>query len=227
VFVVWAGEDAIDGIDEFNETGRFVFTRVRNRDREVCVDVGGMTAKDDDTVREDDGFLDVVSDDENGASGDFVAEPKFEEFPAEGFGSENVERGEGFVHEKDFWFDDESARDADALLHATRKFLGIGGFKAVEAYGVNDAEGAFVPLDGRHAASFERSFDIFEDGEPGKERKTLKDDGDVRGFVLNRLAVPIDGARSGGRKSREHAKQSGFTAAGSAEKRDDLAGIDS
>src|SRR5260370_13463181 len=40
------------------------------------------------------------------------------------------------------------------------------------------------------------------------------------------MAVPVNGAGAGRGKTGQHAKQSGLAAAGSAEQRDDLAGID-
>jgi len=116
--------------------------------------------------------------------------------------------------------------NTDTLFHAAGEFLGVGGFKTIEADGVNDAEGALVAFDGRRAARFERGFDIFENGEPGKKREALKDNGNVGRFIANRLAVPVNLARAGGRETGQHAKQSGFAAAGSAEQRDDLAGVD-
>lgn len=54
----------------------------------------------------------------------------------------------------------------------------------------------------------------------------MKDDGNVRRFVADRMAVPVNGAGAGGGKTSQHAEQGGFSAAGSAEQRDDLAGID-
>src|SRR5580693_8877981 len=83
-----------------------------------------------------------------------------------------------------------SADNANALLHAARELFWISALETVESHGINDAERALVALDRKHAASFERSFHIFEDGQPGKKRKALEDDGNVRRFIANRLAVP-------------------------------------
>src|ERR1019366_4545814 len=51
----------------------------------------------------------------------------------------------GLVHEEHFGLDDESAREADALLHATRKFLGVCRFKAIQTDCVERAQSAFAP----------------------------------------------------------------------------------
>ncbi len=165
---------------------------------EVRMDVRGIAPEHDDAVGEDDGFFDVVSDDENRACGNFVIEPKLEEFTAKCFRGEDVKRGEWLVHEENFGLDDESAGNADALLHAAGKFLGVGGLETVEADRVDDAQRAFVALSGRHAAGFEGSLDVFDDRQPGKKRETLENDGDIRRLALHRLAVPIYGARGRG-----------------------------
>jgi hypothetical protein len=227
-FVLVAGlrENAIDGIDKLDEFGGFAIARVWHFHGEIRVNVCGIAAEDNDAIREDYGFLDIVGDDKNGARGNFVAEPKLEKFAAQSFRGEDIERGKRFVHEKHFRFDDQGAGDTHALLHAAGKFLGIGGFETVEADSIDDTQRALVALDGRHAAGFERSLDVFENREPGEERETLEDDGDVGRFALHGLAVPEYCARGRGRESRQHAEQSGFAAAGSAEQRDDLAGID-
>ena len=186
MFVIGTREDAIDLVDKLNEAGGFAVARMRHVHGKIGMDVGGIAAEDDDAVGENDGLFDIVSDDEDGARGNFVIEPEFEKFAAERFGGEHVERGEWLVHEENFGLDDESAGDADALLHAAGEFLGISGLETIEADGVDDAESAFVALDGSHAARFERGFDVFENGEPGKQRKALENDGDIGRTVAHR-----------------------------------------
>ncbi len=112
------------------------------RDLEVGADVAGIAAEDDDAVGEQDGFFDVVGDDEDGLGGDGLLLPELEQFAAQVFGGEHVERGEGLVHEEDFRLDDQGAGEADALPHAAGEFFGVGGLEAVEADGVEDLEAA-------------------------------------------------------------------------------------
>src|SRR6266478_1837560 len=225
-FEIGPREHAIDGVNELDKARGLAVSRLSDVHREISVNVSGIAAEDDDAVGENDGFFNIVGDDENGAGGDFVFEPELEQLAAERFGGEHVERGEGLVHEQDFRLDDESTRDANALLHAAGKLFGVGGFKTIESDGVNDAKRALVALDRRHAASFERGFDVFDDGEPGEERETLEDDGDVGRFAAHRLAVPEDAA--GGRRSKtgQHAQQGRLAAPRGAEERDDLTRID-
>src|SRR5258708_35602480 len=180
---------------------------MRNVNFEVRVNMRGVAAEYDDAVGEDDGFFNIVGNDENRARGNFVTEPEFEELAAKSLRGEDVQRGERLVHKEHFGLDDECAGDTDTLLHATGEFLGIGNFKTVEADGVNDAQGALAAGDGRHAAGLERGFDVFENGEPGGERATLQDDGDIGRFVTDRGAVPIDGAGACGGNNRPPSQQ--------------------
>jgi hypothetical protein len=130
------------------------------------------------------------------------------------------------VHEQNFGLDDESARNADALLHAPGKFFGISCFETIQTDGINNAERTLAAFDGRRAASLERGFDIFENGEPGEKGEALKNNGNVRRVVADRMAMPVNRARAGGRKTGQHAKQCGFAAARGAEQRNDLARVD-
>src|SRR5882762_401661 len=226
VLVIRLRKDAVNRINQLEEVGALAVARMRNVNFEVRVNVRGVAAEYDDAVGEDDGLFDIVSHDENRARGNLVTEPELEELAAKSLRGKDVKGGERLVHEEHFGLDDECAGDTDALLHAAGQFLGIGDFKTVEADGVNDAQGTLAAFDGRHAAGLERGLDVFENGEPGEERETLKDDGNIGRFVTDRMAVPVDGAGAGGRKTGQHAKQCGLAAAGRAEKHDDLAGID-
>ncbi len=132
---VGLGEDLVDVVDELGEGGGFAVARVGEADLEVGADVAGVAAEDDDAVGEQDGFFDVVGDDEDGLGGDGLFLPELEEFGAEVLGGENVEGAEGLVHEENFGLDHESAGEADALAHAAGELLGVGGLKAVEADG--------------------------------------------------------------------------------------------
>ena len=211
------GKNAIDGIDELDEFGSFAIAGLRNIDREIGVNVSGVATENNDAICEDHGFFNVMRDNEDGARGNLVAKPKFQKLAPQGFGGENVKRGEGFVHEKDFRLNDESPRNADTLLHAARKFFRISGLKAIQPDCIDDAQSALVAFYSYHAARLERSLDVFKDREPGEKSKTLEDDGDVGRFVADGLAVPVNRAGAGGREAGHHAKQRGFTAAGRAE----------
>jgi hypothetical protein len=223
--MILASEGAIDKVDEFGEARRFPVARIRQLDGELRVDVGGIAAQDNDAIGEKYGFLDVVSNDKNGARGNLLAEPQFQQFAAQRFGGQDIQRREGLVHEKHFGFNDEGASHANALLHAAGELFGIGGFEAVETNRINDAQGTLVALDFGNAAGFERRFDIFDDGEPREKSEALKNDGNVGGFARDGLTMPIDSAPGSGREAGEHAKHGRFAAAGRAEQANNLARV--
>ncbi len=143
---VGAGEDLVDVVDELGEGLGFAVAGLRELDAEIGADVAGIAAEDDDAVGEQDGFFNVVGDDEDGLGGHGLLGPELEEFGAEVFCGEDVEGGERLVHEEDFRLDDEGAGEADALAHAAGEFLGVCGFEAVEADGVEHFHAAFVAL---------------------------------------------------------------------------------
>src|SRR6185437_11049337 len=224
---VRTGEDFVDVIDKLGEGRTFAVAWVRQgRNLKVGADVARIASEHDDAVGEEDGFLDVVGNEEDGLRGDGFFLPELEQFAAEVFGGEYVERGKGFVHEEDFRLNDEGAGEADALTHTAGKFLGIGGFKTVEADGIENFEAALAALLGRHTAGFQRRLDVFQNGEPGKESKALEDDGDVDLDLRNWLAMPKNLATRRLRKPRQHAQEGGFPRAGRTEQSDDFSAHD-
>jgi len=224
--VIGLREDAINRINQLDEMSALAVARMREVHHEIGVNVSGIAAQNDDAVAEDDSFFDVVGDDEDRPRGNLMVEPKFQEFAAQRFRREDVERGERFIHEEHFGLDHQSAGDTHALLHAAGKLFGVCRFESVKADGVYNAQGALVALDGRHAARFKRRFDVLDNRQPRKERETLKHDGHIRSFAAHRLPVPVDGAGAGRRKTGQHAEQRRLSAAGGPQQRDDLPRID-
>src|SRR3989440_7925564 len=115
-------KDAVDRIDQLEKVGAFAVARMRNVNFEIGVDVRRMAAENDDAAREDDGFFDIVSNDENRTRGNLVIEPELEELAAEGFRGEDVKRGGRLVHEEELRVDGEGGGERRTLLPATRKF---------------------------------------------------------------------------------------------------------
>ena len=199
---VGPGEDLVDVVDELGEGLGLAVARLGKLDAEVGADVAGIAAEHDDAVGEQDGFFDVVGDDEDGLGGHGLVGPELEQFAAQVLGGEDVESGEGLVHEEDFGLDDEGAGKADTLAHAAGEFLGVGGFEAVEADRVEHLHAALAALVGSDAAGLQRGFDVLKHGEPGKEREALEDDGDVDLGVGDGLLMPVDLAGGGAWRGR-------------------------
>ena len=117
-----------------------------------------------DAVGEQDGFFNVVGDDEDAPGGHGLLGPELEEFAAQVLGRENVERGEGLIHEQDLRLDDQGPGKADPLLHAAGEFLRIGRFEAVQADGVEHPHAARAALLGLYAARLQGSLHVFKHG---------------------------------------------------------------
>ena len=224
--VAGRGQHLIDVVHVSGEFGRLALARPGQRDLEIGADAAGIFAEHDDAIGEQHGFLDVVGDDEDGLGRDGFLAPELQQFTAQILGGEDIEGGEGLVHEKDFGLDDQGPGKADALLHAAGEFLGIGLLEAVEADGVEDFEAALAALEGVDATSLERGFHVLIDGEPGEESEALKDDGDIGGAIADGFAVPEDLAGRGEGEAGEHAQQGTFAGAGGTEQGEDLSGFD-
>ena len=164
-------------------------------DGEVGAHPCRISCQHDHAIRQQHRLFNIVRDDENGASRHLLTEPELEQFIAQVFRREHIERGEGLIHEQDFGLHHQGAREADALFHAAGKFFRIGALKAIQSDGVENTQCAFMAIEGGHSASFERGFDVVEHGQPWEQSKTLEDDGHAGVLRRNRLPMPQDFAR--------------------------------
>ena len=181
----------VDVIDVEQKRGGLAVARLRERHAEICANPGGIAAEDDHAVGQQDGFFDIVSHDENASRGNFLSEPQIQQFAAQVFSGENVERGERLVHEEHFRFDRQRAGESHALLHAAGKFLGIGVLETLQAHGGQGAQGLAMAFDVGGAAGEQRRLHVFEHREPGKQSEALKNDGDVGAALGHGLSVPV------------------------------------
>jgi hypothetical protein len=206
-------EHAVNVIHGFQEARILMVARPRHGDAEIGADVPGILPQHHHAVGQRHRFFDVVSDDEDRARGHFLAVPKFQQFRAQVLRGEHVERGERLVHEEHFRLHHQRAGEADALLHAAGKFLGISLLEAVQAHRIENAQGALHALHRPDAARLERRFHIVEHRQPREQREALKT---METFARagHRLAVPQHLSRRGRRKAGEHAQHGGFARAG-------------
>ena len=151
---------------------------------EIGADSRRISAQHNDAIGQHDCLFDIVRHDEDGAGRHLLVEPQLKQFAAQVLGSEHVESGERFIHEKHFRFDHQGAGKTNALLHAAGKLFGICRLKTVEANRVEHTQGALAAFHGRHASRLQRGFDVFQNRKPGKQRKTLEDDGHVRRLIV-------------------------------------------
>ena len=118
-----------------HERRGFAVARVLQRHAEIRADARRIAAEHDNAVGQQHGLFDVVRHDENAARGNFLREPQLQQFVAQAFRRQHVQRGERLVHEKNFRLHGESAREPHALLHPARKFFRERILKALQAYG--------------------------------------------------------------------------------------------
>src|SRR5215471_2378608 len=119
-----AAEEAADATAVFDERGR-VGDLDRPRPRQVDSDrlehSPRALAHHDNSVAEEDRFVDAVRDEERGL---LVLLPDAEQLVAHRLAGLRVERAERLVEEQDLRVDGERPRDADALPHAARQLTG-------------------------------------------------------------------------------------------------------
>jgi hypothetical protein len=75
--------------------------------------------QNNDPVAEEDGFLNIVGDEQRGLDPKFLLCPKIDEISPQRFCGQDVERGKWFVHQKNSRIDYQGARKADPLAHPT------------------------------------------------------------------------------------------------------------
>ena len=161
-----------------------------------------IAAEDDDAVGHLDRLLDIVRDDDDALGRHAALQPQIDDVAAQRLGGQHVERRERLVEQQHVGIDDERAGEADALAHAARQFLGIGGFEPVEADQVDGRNGALAPLGARHALRLEPELDIAEHGEPGKQREGLEHHGDALRRPVQLAAAIMDRCPRGRRSGR-------------------------
>ena len=111
-------QDFIHVVHDLGKALGLAVARMRQPHGEVRANARRVVAQHDDAVGQRHGFFDVVGDHKNRARGNLVPVPQFQQFAAQRFRGQHVERGERLVHEKHFRLDHQRPRKADALLHS-------------------------------------------------------------------------------------------------------------
>jgi len=130
-----------------------------------------------------------------------------------------VERGEGFVHQQDFWLGGERSRQRHALAHAAGELPRISVLETGQADQTDEVLGAFDARFLRHAYEFEREGDIVGDAAPGKRGFLLEHHADRFMRTANGLAGDADRALIVAEQPADHIEQSRLAAAGRADHR--------
>ena len=156
-------------------------------DGDLGRDPAGIGRQDEDAVAHQHRLLDVVGDHQDRLDRDAALLPQVEQVGAQRLGGQHVEGRERLVHQQDLRLDDQRAGEADALAHAARQLLRIGGFEAVEADEVDRLQRPLARLVERHALRPRADLDVVEHGQPGKQREALEHHRDAFGRAVDHL----------------------------------------
>ena len=133
------------------------------------------TFHDDDAVAQLDGLVKVVADEEDGL---FQAGLEFQQFVLQLAADQRIKRREWLVHQQDVGICRKGAGEADPLLHAARKLVGVFLRPGRQAHHVElfvDDATRVGPLGSAH---LEGEPDVVAHGSPGQEGELLKHHGD-------------------------------------------------
>ncbi len=168
------GHQRVDAVDHGAERRIEPVARMGNGVGDLGGDAAGIGRQHQDAVAHQHRLLDVVRDHQDRLDRDSPFLPQVEEVGAQRLGGQHVEGREGLVHQQDLRLHDERAGEADALAHAAGKLLGIGGFEAVEADGVDRLQRPLARLLERHAVGARADLDVVEHVEPGEQGEALE-----------------------------------------------------
>ncbi len=170
-------------------------------------DVGGVAAQDHDAVGHEDGFLDGMAHEDDGAGIPFGVLPDVDQLGPEALGGEGVHLAEGLVHDEHLGVHGQRPGHADALLAAPRQLPGVGFLEPLEA----DLGDGLVPLGAdlvlRQAFRPQADAHVLLHGQPGEQGEVLEHHGH-RGIQSPQpLAVGAHLALRGGREAGQEPEQ--------------------
>ena len=147
---------------------------------------------------------------------------KIQEIGAQRLRGQHIESGKRLVHEQDVRMYHQRTGKAHPLPHAAGQLARIGGLETVEPDQIDGGQGALADFAPRHVLRLQTQRDIFEDGEPGKQRETLKHHGDAACRTGDGL--PQIGEMAGGRlrQTRDQPQQGRLARTRPAEQTHDL-----
>ena len=183
----------------------------------------GPVAEHDDAVGEEQRLLDVMRHQQRGKA---LALPERDELGLHGDARQRIELAERLVEDQDFGIVHQRARQRDALRHAARKLMRIGVAECRQADEIERRIDA-LPLALQDALRLQPERDIVPDRSPWKQRRVLKHH-DARRDAVPLMRIAVLAQRAGARRlqPRDQPQQGRLAAAGWAEQRDELAGLD-
>ncbi len=217
------GHHPVDLVDQLVELRGPAAARPGQRVAHVGADPAGVGAQHQDAVGEQDRFLDVVRHHHDGLGREALALPQLQQLTAQVLRGQHVQRAERLVHQQGRGLDHQRPGEADALAHAARQLLGVGGLVTVQADDVDGPQRALGPLGGGHPAGLQAQLHVLLHGEPRQQREGLEDHGGLPVAAGQPLAAEQHPALGGRDQPGDAAQQGGLAAAAAAEQGHELA----
>ena len=217
------GHAAIDVVHQLAEGGLGPVAGIGQVDLHLGGDPAGIGGEDHHPVAHEDGLLDVVGHQQDGAQRQLALHPQVHEVGAQGLGGQHVEGGEWLVHQQQLGMHHQAPGEAHPLAHAAGQLLGIGVLEAVQADQVDGLEGALAPLRRGDAQGLEPDLHVFQHGQPGEQGEALEHHGHPLWRTVDGLALPGDVPAPGPGEACDDPQQGGLAGAGAAQEADDLA----
>jgi hypothetical protein len=161
--------------DDTSECGDFVIfdssrtsegnlKRFRDRPRTACEHLN--------PIGKTDGFAHVVGDEDARKPS---VDPESFEFVVKQIARHRIERTERLVHQQDFRFLCESARNPYPLTHPTRELMGLVSGEVLKVHGFQKILSDSGPFASRNPAQLQRKRNVLRDRHPRKQGRFLKD----------------------------------------------------
>src|SRR5579862_1482255 len=217
--VGFVAEFVEDGAGGERDLGIFEAARTIEFDGELALYAAGTECEQNDAISEPDRFADVVCDKDDGASG---LAPDALEFIVKQVAGLGVERGEGFVHQKDVGFGGQCAGDGDALAHPAGELMDITLLEFCQMYELEVVTHFLQPLGLGNAFHLHAEFDVFADREPWEKAVILEDHDAVGARALDGRAIDEHLSRGLRLQARDQMKERRLAASGWADDADEL-----
>src|SRR6185437_2271161 len=163
-----------------------LIARPRQGDADVRLDAARASGKDVDLIRQVDGFVNVVGDEQDRLAevAPYLKQPALHEETRL-----RIERAKRLVEQYDVAIVQHRAQQAGTLPHATREFMRVVVLEAAEAVALDQRLGASDRFPFRDPTDFGGENDVFDDGPPRQQKALLQHVGDVARSCDNTLAV--------------------------------------
>src|SRR5258708_27844513 len=211
---IGTGHDAVDEIDQGRMRLILDTTLCLGKPRQFHTNVPRIGPQHENAIGHTDGLIDIVGDQHNSARRYAVPAPQPYQLLAQIRGRQDVQRAKGFIHEEQFWLDNQGSRKTHPLAHPSREFLGIRIFIAIQPDRIDGRKRTLQALRAREVQSLQAQIHVLQYREPWKEGEGLKHDGQMGiGSILG-YSFKEHLSRRWLKQARQNAQEGGLARAG-------------